>query len=205
MDFTNFTATENPTGVMASFSDKERLEGLRRGERQAVQSLYDDYFDRIAHYIVQNSGSKTHAQDIFQDAVVVLFQKVRSPEFQLTSSIYTFLFSVCRNLWLKKLRKSGKEEVTSDQDMEYIDEGPEKDEWEEQARYQMYRRKLRQLGEGCQNLLQLSMQGLSMKQIVARLGISSEQYARKKKFKCKEQLVRLIKADPDYEALRYDA
>jgi len=187
-----------------SFSDQERLQGIRRGERGAIESLYQDFFDRIARYIIQNSGSRDHAADIFQDAMVVLYQKVQSPDFQLSASIYTYLFSICRNLWLKKLRKSGKEEVTNEFPAEYTHEAPNDAELEEQARFQLYRKKFRQLGEGCQQLLRLSLKGLKMKEIVRQLGLSSEQYARKKKFKCKEQLVRLVQADADYEDLRYD-
>jgi len=189
----------------ASFSDAERLQGIRRGDRHAVEALYRDYFDRIAHYISQNSGSRDHAKDVFQDALVVLYQKSQSPDFQLTASMYTYLFSVCRNLWLKKLRKSGKEEVTTELEGEYTADTPDEKELEEQARFQLYRRKLRDLGEGCQQILRLSVQGLNMKQIVAQLGLSSEGYARKKKFKCKEQLIRLVRQSPEYEELRYDA
>ena len=89
--------------------------------------------------------------------------------------------------------------------MEYIDENVEEEELTREAQYQLYRKKFRELGEGCRKLLQLSMAGKRMREIVAQLGMSSEQYARKRKFQCKQQLIRLIRQDPSYDALRFDA
>lgn len=170
-----------------------------------MEAIYRDYFPRISTFIRQNSGSDSAAQDVFQDALVVLYKKVKSPDFKLTSSLYTFLYAICRNLWLKKLRKSGNEGVTLEGDVEYIDENVEEEELTREAQYQLYRKKFRELGEGCRKLLQLSMAGKRMREIVAQLGMSSEQYARKRKFQCKQQLIRLIRQDPSYDALRFDA
>ena len=75
--------------------------------------------------------------------------------------------------------------------------------WEQEARRQLFRRKLLSLGQGCQDILKLSLRGVSVRDIVQQLGLSSEGYARKKKFKCKAQLIRAIQEDSGYEALRH--
>ena len=189
----------------ASFADQSKLEGIQRGDRATVEGLYKDYFPRISTFIRQNSGSESDAKDIFQDAMVVLFKKVNSPGFELKSALYTFLYAICRNLWLKKLRNSGREGVTLEGDVEYIDENVEEEELTREAQYQLYRKKFRELGEGCQNLLRLSMAGKRMREIVSQLGMSSEQYARKRKFQCKQQLIKLIQNDPSFDELRFGA
>jgi RNA polymerase sigma factor (sigma-70 family) len=43
--------------------------------------------------------------DIFQEAVIVLFEKTRDPSFQLTCSVRTYLISICRNQFLKRMQR----------------------------------------------------------------------------------------------------
>ena len=76
---------------------------------QAFAELYREYYPMICSYIKTNSGNDDDAADIFQDALIVLYDKVREPYFQLTCSIKTFIYSICRNLWLKKLARNKKQ------------------------------------------------------------------------------------------------
>ncbi|MEM7037240.1 MAG: sigma-70 family RNA polymerase sigma factor, partial [Bacteroidota bacterium] len=165
-----------------------------------LKHLYASFFPRIGNFIKSNSGTEEDARDIFQDAVMVVFEKSRTPSFKLSSSLFTFLYSVCRNLWLKKLRKKDRQGVTLEQDLVSIDDPVEMEasELTRHAQYQLYRKKFRELGDQCRQLMQLSLEGKRMREIVEKMGFSSEQYARKRKFKCKEKLIRLIRQDPEF-------
>jgi RNA polymerase sigma factor (sigma-70 family) len=66
--------------------------------------LYKFYFPSINKYITRNFGSNEDAEDIFQETIIVLLQKVREVDFVLTSSLKTYLFAIAKNLWLKRLR-----------------------------------------------------------------------------------------------------
>src|SRR5690606_32505039 len=79
-------------------------EGLRSGNTSAYEWVYKKYYPSISRFILQNNGNEGDAEDIFQESIVVLYQKVTTPDFQLTSALKTFLFSIAKNLWLKKLR-----------------------------------------------------------------------------------------------------
>ena len=81
---------------------------LRDKDEKAVYLLYRDYFSTVEKYIVMNSGSKEDAEDIFQEAVLILLVKVSAESFLLSASLKTFLFSICRNLWLKQLRNTSR-------------------------------------------------------------------------------------------------
>jgi RNA polymerase sigma factor (sigma-70 family) len=184
--------------------DQEILSGIRRGDGQVLGKLYKQHYPRIAQMVRTNSGTEDDARDLFQDAVMVLYGKAKDPDFRLTSSLFTFLFSVSRNLWLKNLRNVARQGVTVVMEMESIDEtdADTEAEWLHEAKLQLYRRKLSELGDGCQELLKLSAAGKKIGEIVAQLGMSSELFARQKKFKCKEQLTRLIQGDPSYKRLQ---
>jgi RNA polymerase sigma factor (sigma-70 family) len=188
--------------------DQEILSGIRRGDSKVLGQLYRQHYPRIAQLVRTNSGTEDDARDLFQDAVMVLYAKLRDPGFVLTSSLFTYLYSVSRNLWLKKLRTLSRQGVTSTVEVESMAEvedgsaGIEAAEYTREAQLQLYRRKFRELGEGCQELLRLSFTVKNVAELVERLGLSSELYARQRKFKCKEQLVRLIQGDPEYTRLR---
>lgn len=57
---------------------------------------------------MSKGASENDALDIYQDATIVLYEKVRNTEFRLTSSIQTYLNSICYN----QLRSRGKSSYT---------------------------------------------------------------------------------------------
>jgi RNA polymerase sigma factor (sigma-70 family) len=89
---------------MQSISDNTLLEKLKKEDSSSFELLYKFYFPSIASYIRQNMGNNEDAEDIFQEAIIVLLQKVRQADFILTSSLKTYLYAISRNLWLKRLR-----------------------------------------------------------------------------------------------------
>jgi RNA polymerase sigma factor (sigma-70 family) len=89
---------------MKNITDNELLEKLQSKDEAAYRLLYKFYYPSIKSFISQNSGNAEDAEDIFQESVIVLFQKINDPGFNLTSSLKTYLFSISRNLWLKRLR-----------------------------------------------------------------------------------------------------
>jgi len=91
---------------MQSVTDDILLEQLKTEDSASFQLLYKFYFPSVASYIMQNMGNKEDAEDIFQEAILVLLQKVRQPDFVLTSALKTYLYAIAKNLWLKRLRKN---------------------------------------------------------------------------------------------------
>lgn len=89
---------------MQTFTDDLLLQQLRTEDGASFQLVYELYFPSIASYIKQNTGNSEDAEDIFQEAIMVLLQKVRQPDFVLTSALKTYLYAIAKNLWLKRLR-----------------------------------------------------------------------------------------------------
>ncbi|MEM7106263.1 MAG: sigma-70 family RNA polymerase sigma factor [Bacteroidota bacterium] len=185
-----------------SITDKELIKGIALGDPEVMGYLYQAYFPRIERFITSNSGDIDDAMDIFQDAVMVVYQKFKNPEASLTSSFFTFLYAVCRNLWLKELKKRKDKGVTTS--LESVSIGVEEIESAifNRDKISLFRSKFTKLGQGCQDILKLFFDGKSMKEIASIMNIS-EKYARKRKFQCKEKLTALVKADPLYNELKH--
>jgi len=102
----------------------ELVDRLKKGDRLAIKELYQIAYPECASFIKNNKGTANDAEDFFQESMVVLYRKIREPDFQLTSHVKTFLYSITRNLWLNELRKrskSGLKLVMDEQsDKEYV-------------------------------------------------------------------------------------
>jgi DNA-directed RNA polymerase specialized sigma24 family protein len=61
----------------------------------------------MTRVVTSQGGNEDEAKDIFQDALIVFWQKATNSDFILSSKLSTYLYSVCQNLWRKEFdRKS---------------------------------------------------------------------------------------------------
>lgn len=168
------------------------LEGLAASDKKAIETIYRDNYNMVQALIINNNGSADDARDIFQEAMIVLFEKVRSGTFELNCLIRTYLYSVSRRLWLKKLQRSSRmysgveslEAVVSvEEDLEGHDQ--------RDVEFEMMERAINNLGEPCKSLLEAYyLQKKNMQEIADEFGYTNADNAKNQKYKC---LVRLKK------------
>lgn len=175
------------------------IEGVRRGSAQVIGEIYKLFSPRIAFYIQRKGGKKEDAQDVFQEALIVLMRKVKAPDFELNSSFYSFLFGICRNLWLQKVipeakRKSMQEPQESAVYMDKL--------WDvSEDRRALYQKCLEKLSRDNRRIIELSMEEYSYQEISNILNIKSYGYLRIKKMRAKNELANLMRQDPLYKEL----
>jgi RNA polymerase sigma factor (sigma-70 family) len=196
MDLDLRTSASTPPGIAAEYYF---IEGIRKGDKKVLDEIYKKFYPRTQYMVTRNSGTEEDARDLFQEALMAVYDRINGRPMELTCQFGTFLYSICRNLWLKQLRKRSVHfvDVTeAEADLPAPDELEEVTLWHD--RYQLYMRKFAEIGEQCRQLLLRFMQGADMKTIAAEFGFASESYAKKRKFKCKEQLIQRIMEDADY-------
>ena len=192
---------------MKRLSDEEIIAGLRKRDNRVLQYIYKNSFTPVKQLVIHNAGSENDAEDIFQEALIVIFKKLRDDSgFKLESAFTTYIYSIARLLWLKHLRMVKKLEIDPlNRDMEDRIEFEEPLPVEDKdLRMAIYQRTLLKIPEDCQKILQLTAQDLSSSEIAQQLGFRSEGYVRKRRHFCKEYLVNKIKDDPDYQAMFID-
>ena len=91
--------------MKAESNEKALLQGLARSDKKAIEIIYRENYNMVQSLIINNSGSTDDAKDIFQEAMIVLYEKVRSGTFELNCLIKTYVYSVSRRLWLKRLQQ----------------------------------------------------------------------------------------------------
>lgn len=188
---------------MQNLKDQETLEGIASGNQTVINQFYIDHFKYIRGFILQNSGTLSDVEDVFQDALMILYQKVQSNSFVLESSLRTFFFAICRNLWFKKIRRFHKEKLTEfhAEEIDLLDSDIV-EIMELTDRYKLYRKYFLKLSQGCKDLLLKVFNEKSLKEIAKENG-NSEGYIRKKKHHCKKALIENIEKDPLYTELTH--
>jgi RNA polymerase sigma factor (sigma-70 family) len=168
--------------------DADILAKIRIGDESALEYLYQKYYRMMIKLVTSNSGTEYEAKDIYQEALIVLWQKAVSDKLVLTSKLSTYLYSICQNLWRKELDRKSRLSNESHDGTQYM-------EHDRDERGRIIRECIEQLGETCQKVLTYYyFDGMSMSDIADKLNFSSTNTAKTKKYKCKKRLDQLVKS-----------
>jgi RNA polymerase sigma factor (sigma-70 family) len=173
-------------------NESSLLAGLAKNNREAVEAIYSRHFGMVQSLIINNNGSSEDARDIFQEAMIVLYERSRSADFELHCQLKTYLYSISRRLWLKKLTQAQRyipqmngieETVPVEEELELHDL--------KNLEFQVMEKALLGLGEPCKSLLEaFYIQRKSMSEIAGNFGYTNPDNAKNQKYKC---LIRLRK------------
>lgn len=182
--------------------DDRFIKGIASGNTLIIREIYTAYFDSIVSYLIRNKGTAEDAKDLFQDAIMVIYQKTKTEDFQIKYTLHTYLFTICKNLWLKKLRKKQDFGVPLTAVLEPIDDWDVEKVLMNRLKEKLYREKFAELDQVCQKIISLYLEGKTMQEIATALNLNSVGYAKKRKYKCKNSLVALIQNNPIYQELK---
>jgi len=184
---------------MIHYSDEAILEGLRLRSDYIINFAYKEFFPLIKFLVTDNGGSGEDAEDIFQDGIIILYSKISLNQLTLTSSFKTYMYSVCRNLWLQKLNKR-KAIFDRLKDVEEFIDLPQdmlqETSMEEVEMHRIIQIHFLALPEDCQKVLKLFIKNVPLREIAGIMGFKTENYAKTRKYLCKQDLKKRIADDP---------
>jgi RNA polymerase sigma factor (sigma-70 family) len=170
-------------------TDQDIINLIRESKYSPAMKRLYAYLPVVKKFVLQNNGTRQEAEDIFQEGLVIFCRKLNNPDFLLTCSINTYLYSVCKLLWLDELKKGNKKLQTNslpqaDERLEdLINEDINDDRFVRQAQEAVMK-----LGQKCRELLELFyFKKQSMKDIAVKLGFASEKVAKNQKYRCIEK------------------
>lgn len=171
--------------------DQELLQGLRKGSKDAFQRLYQQHYPMVRYLVIQNSGSHEEADDVFQDSLLVLIDKLRRGDFVLTASLRTYIYSIGRNLWLKRLREKGKTKLIDFENPVDIADDPIEENNEPILK--QLRECMETIGDACRKVLERFYYfKMSMDEIATELGYTNADNVKNQKYKCILRLRKLM-------------
>jgi len=178
------------------------IQGIITGDQQTISLFYREQIDYVSRYINANGGNTADAEDVFQDALVILYEKLNTEGYIIKASVHSFFFGVCKNIWRNRRRNSARHKVSNnDYHLEDTVEDVVLLDLDELARQNLYQKHFQKLSTEQKRLLSLFFDGKSMREISEITG-RSEGATRKRKFYAKKKLLESIEQDPLYEELR---
>ena len=180
--------------MKAESNEKALLQGLARSDRKAVETIYKSHYNMVQSLIINNNGSADDAKDIFQETMIVLYEKVRAGGFELNCQIKTYVYSVSRRLWLKRLQQMNRF-APALQSLENT--VPVEEEMEQHEKindeFQAMEKAIGSLGEPCKSLLEAYyFQKKNMHEIAAGFGYTNADNAKNQKYKCLMRLKKIF-------------
>ena len=174
--------------------DLEIISKIRKGQREkAIKQLYKEY-PKVKANILSSGGDEAIAQEIFNDSLILLIEKVSDPTFELTAKLSTYLYGINRFLWKNEARKRQKNPelewkdtlILSADDLDYNEE--------KEAELKLLESILTQITERCKQIFELFyFKKENMKTIANQLKFSSVNSAKTQKYKCMEKAITIAK------------
>jgi len=180
--------------VKSELNEQALLQGLANNDTKAIETIYKQNYNMVQTLILNNNGSYDDARDIFQEAMIALYEKARNESFVLTCKINTYVYSVCRRLWLKRLQQLGKysnqienleETISVEDDIEM--------QKKRNAEFIIMERVLGSMGEPCKSLLEgYYLKKMDMQSLAKEFGYTNADNAKNQKYKCLMRLKKMF-------------
>lgn len=143
----------------------------------------------IRDMILKQSGTENDAKDMFQDGLLILRHNLNNGTFRNESGLSTYLFSICKNLWLKEYNRRSKEAmlqpemvIETRQNFDYL------------INVEVVTVLMNELGEDCRKILvEYYYNKRSMSELKEIFNVNSIQAAKNKKWRCLKYLEKLFK------------
>lgn len=180
------------------------LDGIKNRDRKIVEDIYTQFLPSVISFVMKNSGNREDARDVFNLVIYQMTARLEREDFEIKSTFEGYLFTACKNMWRRQLKKIERERVTEGTVRElYYREQEMVQSTLEQEKWDLFQEMLDTLTENCRVILQLFFNKMSSREIMDKLKYASETTVRQRIFKCKTQLTKLIQNDKRYAELKY--
>lgn len=178
-------------------TDSRILDLIRNGDEEALAWLYKANQKAITAYVTRNHGTADDAEDMLQEALIVLWERVRTGRFEYTAKLSTFIYATVKNMWARELARRRREQpAIEDLNLTIADDPSVLDDLIQSEQAEKVRNALNRLGDPCKKLLMLYYwEELSMEEIAEEMGFANAQTVKSKKYQCKEMLKKLLLAN----------
>lgn len=146
--------------------------------------LYETAFPSVARFVGKMNGSFDDAKDIFQDALVLFYEKTQQRNFRPVVSDEAYILGIAKHLWLRKFNRD-RDTVSLDKFEAEISPEDNTATVNESKLLQL----LESTGKKCLDLLRaFYYEKLPMRNIAKAFNYSSEHSASVQKYKCIEKI-----------------
>lgn len=173
-------------------ADHQYIEALRNNDSRGIREIYQRFSAQALRWVIQNNGAAADARDVFQEAVMALYEKALDPAFVLTCPLGAILHVLYSRKWIDRLRLKNREmTVRKENELRYNDESlagealsVAEEALAEQAKQERLGKAFAAISELCQRLLTLLSNGVKPAEAAAQLELNSVDTLYRRKNAC---------------------
>lgn len=182
--------------------DHRYIEALRQHDEPGIREIYRQHSNQTLRWVVSHGGSADDARDIFQEALMAIYEKAQNADFVLTCPLGALLHVICSRKWVDRIRQKNRDSgVRKQEETRYESEAGAADVLvdaeeilAEQTRHTHLRSGFAQLSELCQRLLTLLSNGVKPLEAAQQLQMNSVDTLYRRKNACTERWRELYRA-----------
>jgi RNA polymerase sigma factor (sigma-70 family) len=167
-----------------------------RNDSSYFSKIYNDYKSHSLNFMRKMNNDFDLLKDIYQDAVIVLYEKSKDPDFKLTCSIQTYINSICRNQLLNKYKENSRFISKVDDFDPNVNDWFEEFDEEKETRLSSIESALeilKEKGEKCFEILKrFFYQKQSMVEIAVELNYTNGDNVKNQKSRCQKKLKEIV-------------
>ncbi len=187
------------------WSDEAIVSGIRRGgaaREDALKRLYlmPGLRETVARHVLSNGGTPQDAQDMYQEALILLDRNIREGRYEARSALSTYFVAIAKWRWVTVRRQQGRYTDISPSQYDREVDSPEVETIRTEYRG-LFQEALAQIGERCRELLRLYQLDYSMEEIANTMGYNSADVAKKEAYRCRQRFRELLQNNPHFAAL----
>ncbi len=173
-------------------------------DQEIISNIYNHHLDEALGYLYKQcshevikdlnykGAGKEDAEDIFQEALLVLIKKIQDRSFRNDSSLKTFLKGIARNIWFAHKRSEERRKSREQNFSDGTQEAEEPKLWRES--HKEFAQLLDVMGEGCKELLlKYYFDKTDLETLAKEFNYKSVQVLRNRKALCLKKLRELMK------------
>jgi len=184
-------------------SNSDLIKGIRNHDSSILEHVYNTHYPIIEGYITHNQGSREQARDIFQDAMIVVYKRIKSNELELSCKFGTYLYAICKNIWMQERKKYLlRTQKLRQQPLEVNDPGPADDPLLQNHLTDLFNKHFDALSKDCQKILSMYFNNFSVEDIRAAMNYKDLHHTADRKYRCKKSLINRIVNDPLFKRLK---
>lgn len=182
------------------WSDESLLAAIQGGGQAREEALRRIYLlpglrETVARFVLDNGGSRTDAQDVFQEAFILFDRNLREGRFEGKSTLATYFVAIAKWRWVTIRRQQGRFQEISPAQYEGEVESPENETLRAEHR-NLLAEAMGRIGERCRELLRRYQLDYSMEEIAREMGYANAETAKKEAYRCRMRLREYLETDP---------
>lgn len=167
--------------------------GVKR--QKAISIIYQDLKlkNQIVAYVKRNSGSRDEGIDVFHEGIIALDDNIRKNKFRGEGDLNAYLYSICRFLWLNKLKRNKRMVYTENEsELDQVQHHTPESLSLESEQKEIINQLLNRIGDKCKKILELWKLSYSMEEIAERVGLGNAGIARRQRYNCYQKLLKIV-------------